>query len=242
MPPPPMPANLDPTTVSSHLPSSSPHVFTSKLLSLPSLSGAQTSDPPASPSSSTPFANLSLLSPTASYSSNSSPLSPKLSTLTSSFLSITPTLALSPDADPPGAIQMDVDKDLHDSDATRHRTRSPSLRPLSSSEPLRRLRPPLMSREESPNPTHLPAKLHQFRDPYRMPSQRHHLHPPFVQNQKPSPAHPRKQRLSLRLTSPRSRRPLQDATRTATSSVVSNSNGVLQRLSGMDSTDRKSVV
>ena len=68
-----------------------------------------------------------------------------------------------------------------------------------------------------------------------MPSQRHHLHPPFVQNQKPSPAHPRKQRLSLRLTSPRSRRPLQDATRTATSSVVSNSNGVLQRLSGMDS-------
>ena len=153
MPPPPMPANLDPTTVSSNLPSGSPRVLTSKLSSLPSLSGAQTSDPPASPSPSTPFANLSLLSPTASHSSNSSPLSPKLSTLTSSFLSITPTLALSPDADPPSAIQMDVDKDLHASDPTQHRARSPSPRPLSSSEPLRRLQLPPMSREESPSPT-----------------------------------------------------------------------------------------
>ena len=139
MPPPPMPANLDPTTVSSIPLSTSPRVLISKLSSLPSLSGTQTSDPPASPSPSTPFANLSLLSPTASYSSNSSPLSPKLSTLTSSFLSITSTLAFPPD---PGAIQMDVDPDA----------RSPSPQSLSSSEPLRRVLPPPMSRVESPSP------------------------------------------------------------------------------------------
>ena len=148
-----MPANLDPTTVSSIHPSNSPRVLTSKLPLLPSLSGAQTSDPPASPSPSTPFANLSLLSPTASHSSNSSPLSPKLSTLTSSFLSITPTLALSPDADPSGAIQMDVDNDLRDSEPTPHRSRSPSPQSLSSSEPFRRLQPLPMSRVESPSPT-----------------------------------------------------------------------------------------
>ena len=144
MPPPPMPANLDPTTVSSIPLPSPPRVVTSKLSSLPS-------DPPASPSPSTPFANLSLLSPTASYSSNSSPLSPKLSTLTSSFLSITSALAFPPDADPH---QMDVDKDLHDPDATPHRSaRSPSPQSLTSSEPLRRVRPPLINRVESPSPT-----------------------------------------------------------------------------------------
>ena len=337
MPPPPMPANLDPTTVSSHLPSSSPHVFTSKLLSLPSLSGAQTSDPPASPSSSTPFANLSLLSPTASYSSNSSPLSPKLSTLTSSFLSITPTLALSPDADPPGAIQMDVDKDLHDSDPTRHRVRSPSPRPLSSSEPLQRLHPPPMSREESPSPTPpsrqtslVPGPLPDAEPPPPPPppppsSPRTAASPPppsspqatpkvkmslkdFAMRRKkqreeeqaravvvsPESLHSRGQSgasstsdppssdaardpdgceepaptaatdntrsdcemelhgLSVhaeseaesstptkaeivRMTSPRNGRPLQDATRAATSSAVSNSNGVLRRLSRTDS-------
>src|SRR5579863_6905305 len=113
MPPPPMPANLDPTTVSSIPPPSSPRVFTSKLISLPSFSSTPLSDPQASPSPSTPFANLSLLSPTASHSSNSSPLSPNLSTLTSSFLSITSTS--SPDAEPRGPLQMDVDKDPRNS-------------------------------------------------------------------------------------------------------------------------------
>ncbi|KAH9003922.1 hypothetical protein EDB83DRAFT_784718 [Lactarius deliciosus] len=93
---PPMPANLDATTVSSVPHSSSPRVLTNNLSSL---SSAQTPDLLASPSPSTPFANL--VSPTASYSSNSSALSPKLSTLKSSFLSITSTLAFSPDADPP---------------------------------------------------------------------------------------------------------------------------------------------
>ncbi|KAH8989042.1 hypothetical protein EDB86DRAFT_2008934 [Lactarius hatsudake] len=151
MPPPPMPANLDPTTVSSIPHSSSPRVLTSNLSSL---SSAQTPDLLASPSPSTPFANLSLLSPTASYSSNSSPFSPKLSTLTSSFLSIASTLAFSPDADPP--IQMDVDKDPYDSQSTRHppllNARSPSPQSLTSSEPLRRVQPPPMSRVDSPRP------------------------------------------------------------------------------------------
>ncbi|KAN0129448.1 hypothetical protein V8E53_012780 [Lactarius tabidus] len=179
MPPPPMPANLDPTTVSSIPPcTTSPRVITSKLSPLPSLSGpgtAQTLDPPASPSPSTPFANLSLLSPTASYSSNScSPLSPKLSTLTSSFLSITPTLAISPDAtDPPSvSVQMDVDfdnnnkdspcADSDDSDPTLHyyaRSPSPSSpQPLTSSEPLRRLQHPV-SPSPTSSPTHLIASI-----------------------------------------------------------------------------------
>ncbi|KAF8261837.1 hypothetical protein EI94DRAFT_1745077 [Lactarius quietus] len=163
MPPPPMPANLDPTTVSSIAPSSSPRVFTGKLSSLPLLSGA---DPPASPSPSTPFANLSLLSPTASYSSNnSSPLSPKLSTLTSSFLSITSAFAPIHDADAP-AIQMDENEDdlRADSDPTpRRRTRSPSPQSLlsPSSEPLRRLPsptppPPPLARAPSPSPSSPP--------------------------------------------------------------------------------------
>ncbi|KAH9060640.1 hypothetical protein EDB87DRAFT_570726 [Lactarius vividus] len=147
MPPPPMPANLDPTTVSSTC-SSSPRVLTSNLSSL---SSAQTPDLLASLSPSTSFVNLSLLSPTASYPSNPSPLSPELSTLTS-FLPITSTLAFSPDADPP--IQMDVDKDSCDSQSTRH---SPSLnarspQSLTSSEPLRREQPPPMSRMDSPRP------------------------------------------------------------------------------------------
>ena len=55
MPPPPMPSNLDPT-------SSSPCVITSKLISLPSFSSITLPDPQASPSPSTPFTNLSLLS------------------------------------------------------------------------------------------------------------------------------------------------------------------------------------
>jgi hypothetical protein len=64
--------------------------------------------PPASPSPSTPFANLSLLSPTASHSANLSLLSPKLSTSASSFLSNTPTLVLSPNADSSSTIRMDI--------------------------------------------------------------------------------------------------------------------------------------
>ncbi|KAI0296780.1 hypothetical protein B0F90DRAFT_1010393 [Multifurca ochricompacta] len=112
MPPPPMPANLDPTTVLSIPLSNSPRIFTSKLSSLPPFLGTQVSDPQASPSPSTPFANLSLLSPTVSYSSNSSPLSPKLSTLTSSLSSTASTS--SPGADSHGPMQMDVDQSVHD--------------------------------------------------------------------------------------------------------------------------------
>ena len=158
MPPPPMPANLDPTTVSSIPPPNSPRVFTSKLVSLPSFSSAALPDPQASPSPSTPFANLSLLSPTASHSSNSSPLSPKLSTLTSSFLSITSTS--SPDVDPHGPMQMDVDKDPYDSVVPPcpppWGIRSPSPQSLTSSEPLRRVSSPTRSQAESPSLTSSP--------------------------------------------------------------------------------------
>ena len=149
MPPPPMPAELDPTTVSSVPHSNSPRVFTSKLPSSSSLSCAQPSDLQALPSPSTPFANLSLLSPTASHSSDSSPLSPKLSTLTSSFL-LTTTF---PDADARGPTQMVLDKDPDpcDSDPTPH-VRSPSPQPLSSSEPLTRVKSPPMSQVEPLSP------------------------------------------------------------------------------------------
>jgi uncharacterized protein len=158
MPPPPMPANLDPTTVSSIPPPSSPRVFTSKLISLPSFSSTPLPDPQASPSPSTPFANLSLLSPTASQSSNSSPLSPKLSILTSSFLSITSTS--SPDAEPRGPMPMDVDKDPRNSGVTSYPplwdARSPSPHPLTSLEPLRRVQSPPENQVESPSPTSSP--------------------------------------------------------------------------------------
>jgi hypothetical protein len=153
MPPPPMPANLDPTTVSSIPLPNSPRVFTSKLISLSSFSSAPLPDPQASPSPSTPFANLSLLSPTASHSSNSSPLSPKLSTSTS-FLSI--TSAPSPHADSRGPMQMDVDTDPHGSGVIPYpplqSPRSPSPQSLASSEPLRRVQsPPPMNQPESPS-------------------------------------------------------------------------------------------
>jgi hypothetical protein len=72
----------------------------------------------------------------------------------SSFLSITPTLALSPDTDSSSAIRMDVDSDLRDSEPTPHCPRSPSPQSLSSSsEPFRRLQPLPMNRVESPSPT-----------------------------------------------------------------------------------------
>ena len=155
MPPPPMPANLDPTTVSSIPHPNSPRVFTNKL---PSFSSTALPDPQASPSPSTPFANLSLLSPTASHSSNSSPLSPKLSTLTSSFLSITSTS--SPDVDSRGPMQMDVDEDPCDSVVPPcpppWGIRSPSPQSLTSSEPLRRVSSPTRSQAESPSLTSSP--------------------------------------------------------------------------------------
>ena len=158
MPPPPMPANLDPTTVSSIPPPNSPRVFTNKLVSLPSSSSAALPDPQASPSPSTPFANLSLLSPTGSHSSNSSPLSPNLSTLTSSFLSIISTF--SPDVDSRGPTQMDVDKDPCDSVVSPcpppWDIRSPSPQSLASSEPLRRVSSPTKSEVESPSLTSSP--------------------------------------------------------------------------------------
>src|SRR5712672_2734917 len=155
MPPPPMPASLDPTTISSIPQSNSPRIFTSKLSSFPSSSGSQLPDPQASPSPSTPFANLSLLSPsTASFSSNSSPLSPKLSTLSSSFLSIISTS--SPDADSCRPLQMDVDKDPGDSGLTpcpqSCSPRSPSPQTLFPSEPLRRVLSPPKSQVEPPSP------------------------------------------------------------------------------------------
>ena len=148
-----MPAKLDPTTVSSVPHSNSPRIFTSKLPSPSSLSCAQPSDLQALPSPSTPFANLSLLSPTASHSSDSSPFSPKLSTLTPSFL-LTNTL---PDADACGPTQMALDKDPDpcDLDPTPY-VRSPSPQPLSSSEPLTRVQCPRMSQVEplSPSSSH----------------------------------------------------------------------------------------
>jgi uncharacterized protein len=156
-----MPASLDPTTVSSIPLPSSPCVFTSKLISLPSFSSTPLPDPQASPSPSTPFANLSLLSPTASHSSDSSPLSPKLSTLTSSFLSITSTS--SPDAEPRGPVQMDVDKDPRDAGvipcSPLRDARSPSPQPLTYFEPLRRMQSPPRNQVDSPpsltSPSHL---------------------------------------------------------------------------------------
>jgi hypothetical protein len=153
-----MPANLDPTTVSSIPLPSSPCVFTSKLISLPSFSSTPLPDPQASPSPSTPFANLSLLSPTASHSSDSSPLSPKLSTLTSSFLSITSTS--SPDAEPRGPVQMDVDKDPRDSGVIPcpplRDARSPSPQPLTH---FRRMQSPPRSQVESPSSFTSPSQL-----------------------------------------------------------------------------------
>jgi uncharacterized protein len=155
MPPPPMPANLDPTTVSSIPHPSSPHVFTGKLSSLSSFSGAQMPDPQALHSPSTPFANLSLLSPTASHSSNSSPLSPKLSILTSSFLSV--PLTSSPDVDSSEPMPMDVDKGACNSVQIQHLppqdTRSSSPQHLASSEPLKRVPSPPKGKVESPCPT-----------------------------------------------------------------------------------------
>lgn len=148
MPPPPMPANLDPTTVLSIPPPSSPRIFTGKLSSFPT---AQLPDPQALPSPSTPFANLSLLSPTVSHSS---PLSPKLSILTSSFLSIASTS--SPDADSGGPMQMDIDQDACNSGQIQHTppqsARSPSPQTLASSEPLRRVPSPVQSEVVSPCP------------------------------------------------------------------------------------------
>lgn len=147
-----MPANLDPTTVSSISHANSPRVSMSKLSSLSS--SAQLSDPQASASPSTPFANLSLLSPTVPCSSsNSSPLSPKLLTLTSSFLSITSTP--SPDEDSCGPMHIDTAKDPHDSGLTPCSpplsVRSSSPQSLASSESLRRVQSPPHSRE-SPTP------------------------------------------------------------------------------------------
>ncbi|KAI9463916.1 hypothetical protein F5148DRAFT_1000135 [Russula earlei] len=154
MPPPPMPANLDPTTVSSIPLPNSPRVFTSKLSSLSPFSSAQLPSPQASPSPSTPFANLSLLSPTASYSSNSSPLSPKLSTLSSSLLSTISTS--SPDAESSKPMQMDVDKNPPNSDfdpcLPSWDIRSPSLQTLAPSEPLRRVQSPPKNQVTSPSP------------------------------------------------------------------------------------------
>ena len=149
-----MPAKLDPTTVLSIPHPNSPRVLTSKLPSSSSLSSAPLFDPQL-PSPSTPFANLSLLSPTASHSSNSSPLSPKLSTSTSSFLLIPSTT--SPDADTCGPMQMDLDKDPDPSDSgATPRIRSPSPQPLSSSEPLTRVQSPPKSRVEPLSPASSP--------------------------------------------------------------------------------------
>ena len=154
MPPPPMPAKLDPTTVSSIPHLNSPRVFTSKLPSPSSLSCSQPSDVPALPSPSTPFANLSLLSPTASHSSDSSPLSPKLSTLTSFLLTASTT---SPDADTRGPTQMDLDKDPDPCDSgPTPCVRSPSPQPLSSSEPLMRVQCPPKSQVEPLSPVSSP--------------------------------------------------------------------------------------
>jgi uncharacterized protein len=154
MPPPPMPAKLDPTTVSSIPRADSPRVFTSKLSSPSSLSCAQPSDLPALPSPSTPFANLSLLSPTASHSSDSSPLSPKLSTLTSFFLTTSTT---SPDVDTRGPTQMDLDKDSDPCDSGPPPwVRSPSPQPLCSSEPLTRVPCLSKSQVESLSPASSP--------------------------------------------------------------------------------------
>ncbi|KAI0248958.1 hypothetical protein BJV78DRAFT_1363231 [Lactifluus subvellereus] len=167
MPPPPMPANLDPTTVLSIPPPSSPRIFTGKLSSFPSLPTAQLPDPQALSSPSTPFANLSLLSPTVSHSSNSSPLSPKLSILTSSFLSINSTS--SPDADSRGPTQMDVDKDACNSSQIQHTplqtTRSPSPQTLTSSEPLRRVPSPVQSGVVSPCSASAPPQSPAFPEP-----------------------------------------------------------------------------
>jgi hypothetical protein len=153
-----MPANLDPTTVSSIPHPSSPRIFTGKLSSLSSFSS--TPDPQALLSPSMPFANLSLLSPTASHYSNSSPLSPKLSTLTSSFLSITSTS--SPDADSCGPVQMDLDTDACVSGQVQHPppqdARSPSPQFLASSEPLVRMTSSAKGEAESSCPA---SSLHQ---------------------------------------------------------------------------------
>jgi uncharacterized protein len=183
MPPPSIPAKHDPTTVSSIPYPNSPRVFTGKLPSS-SLSSVPLSDPQL-PSPSTPFANLSLLSPTASHSSNSSPLSPKLSTLTSSFLTITSTT--SPDADTCGPTQMDMDEDPDPCDSgPTPRVRSPSPQPLSSSEPLTRegsrpknpvepLSPTLSvatpgpSVESDPPPTHSPPLVASSPPPLKVP-------------------------------------------------------------------------
>ncbi|KAI0262820.1 hypothetical protein BC834DRAFT_971881 [Gloeopeniophorella convolvens] len=163
MPPPPMPADLDPTTISSIPHPPSPRVFTGKLSSssLPTLPNTQVPDVHASPSPSTPFANLSLLSPTASYSSNSSPLSPKLSTLIPPFLSMTSTS--SPDSNLlRGPMPMVVDKDAHDSDLTPRSpscdVRSPSPQSLATSEPLRRVQSPPHPLVESPRPVSPPQE------------------------------------------------------------------------------------
>ena len=154
MPPPPMPAKLDPTTVSSIPHPNSPRVVTSKLPSPSSLSCAQPSDLQALPSPSTPFANLSLLSPTASHSSDSSPLSPKLSTLTSFLLT---TSTASPDADTGGPIQMDLDRDPDPCDSgPTPCVRSPSPQPLNSFEPLTRVQCPPESQVGPLSPTSSP--------------------------------------------------------------------------------------
>lgn len=189
MPPPPMPAKLDPTTVSSIPHPSSPRVFTSKLPSPSSLSCAQPSDFQSLPSPSTPFANLSLLSPTASHSSDSSPLSPKLSTLTSFLLTTSTT---SPDADIHGPTQMDLDKDPDACDwGPTPCVRSPSPQPLSSSEPLTRVQCPPMSQVEPLSPASSPHMSLATPEPSDRPPEQS---PPLVALTPPAP----KVKMSLR--------------------------------------------
>jgi uncharacterized protein len=154
-----MPAKLDPTTVLSIPHPNSPRVFTSKLPSSSSLSSVQPFDPQALPSPSTPFANLSLLSPTASHSSNSSPLSPKLSTLTSFLLttSTTSTTSTIPNTDACEATQMDVDKDPDPCDlGPTPCVCSSSPQTLGSSEPLTRVQSPPKSQAERLSPASSP--------------------------------------------------------------------------------------
>ncbi|KAH9966323.1 hypothetical protein BGW80DRAFT_733577 [Lactifluus volemus] len=186
MPPPPMPANLDPTTVSSIPHPSSPRVFTGKLSSLSPFSGAQIPDPQAVHSPSTPFANLSLLSPTVSHSSNSSPLSPKLSILTSSFLSV--PLTSSPDVDSSEPMPMDVDKGAYNSIQIQHPppqdTRSLSPQHLASSEPLKRVPSPPKSEVEFPYPTSPVQQLS------AVPERMEDAEPPLAQSPLCAPAPP----------------------------------------------------
>ena len=174
MPPPPLPAALDPTTISSIFPAS-----IRKLAASP-----RPSDGPATPSPSTPFANLSLLSPIvpgpSQYFPSDSPssFSPKLSTsfISGSSSSSGKVLQESSSASS-GAVNSTTPMDVDGESSTKSLAVQPSAfaaDPQDISLPLQSPSPealdscpPLQRREESRNISSAPltAQLPHFPSP-----------------------------------------------------------------------------